>query len=61
MSETIDWVSALVALGHERVDEQSLDETLGVVLKAREDLDAMRGARVSDLLARAVTRSSGGA
>jgi len=59
VSETIDWVSALVALGHDRVDEEGIGETLGVVLKAREDVDAMRGSRVSELLARAVTRSSG--
>ena len=31
------------------VDEQGIGETLGVVLKAREDLDAMRGGRVSEL------------
>ena len=61
VSETIDWVSALVALGHERVDEQGMGETLGVVLKAREDVDAIRGVRVSELLARAASRATGGA
>jgi MoxR-like ATPase len=60
VSETIDWVSALVALGHDRVDEQGLGETIGVVLKAREDVEAMRGARVSELLARAAARTGGG-
>jgi len=60
VSETIDWVSALVALGHERVDEQGIGETLGVVLKAREDVDALRGARVNELLAKAAARASGG-
>jgi MoxR-like ATPase len=60
VSETIDWVSALVALGHDRVDEQGLGETIGVVLKAREDVEAMRGARVSELLARAAARTAGG-
>jgi MoxR-like ATPase len=43
VSETIDWVAALVALGHERVDEHGMAETLGVVLKAREDVEAIRG------------------
>jgi len=61
VSETIDWVSALVALGHERVNEEGIGETLGVVLKAREDVDAMRGGRVSELLARAAARPTGGA
>ena len=57
VSETIDWVSALAALGHDRVDEQGIGETLGVVLKAREDVDAV-GGRVSELLARASARLS---
>jgi MoxR-like ATPase len=61
VSETIDWVSALVALGHERVDEQGMGETLGVVLKAREDVEAMRGPRMGELLARAAARTAGGA
>ena len=61
MSETIDWVSALVALGHQRVDEQGMGETLGVVLKAREDVEAMRGVRASELLARAAARTAGSA
>ncbi|HET9268437.1 MAG TPA: hypothetical protein VFO31_09740, partial [Vicinamibacterales bacterium] len=61
VSETIDWASALVALGHDRVDAQGVGETLGVVLKAREDVDAMRGARVNELLARMAARVTGGA
>ena len=61
VSETIDWASALVALGHDRVDAQGIGETLGVVLKAREDVDAMRGARVNELLAKVAARVTGGA
>ena len=57
VSETIDWVSALVALGHDRLDEQGVGDTLGVVLKAREDVDAMRGGRVGELLSRATARA----
>ena len=59
VSETIDWVSALVALGHDRLDEQGVGDTLGVVLKAREDVDAMRGSRVAELLGRAAARTEG--
>ena len=61
VSETIDWASALVALGHDRVDAEGVGDTLGVVLKAREDVDAMRGARVNELLARMAARVTGGA
>jgi MoxR-like ATPase len=57
VSETIDWVSALVALDRETLDPDTLDETLGVVLKAREDLDALRGRRASELFDRALARS----
>jgi len=59
VSETIDWVNALVALDRETLDAESLDETLGVVLKAREDLDALRGGRAAELFDRAVARTKG--
>ena len=54
VSETLDWVAALVALDREALDPATIDETLGVVLKAREDIEAMRGDRLQRLLARAM-------
>ena len=45
VSETIDWAAALVALQHEQVTEAAIEDTIGVVLKAREDVDALRGGR----------------
>ena len=56
VSETIDWLSALVALDREALDPVSLDETIGVVLKAREDVEALRGRRATELLEHANTR-----
>jgi MoxR-like ATPase len=56
ISETLDWVAALVALDRQEVDAAALDDTLGVVLKAREDVDAMRGGRLSAALNRALAR-----
>jgi MoxR-like ATPase len=53
VSETLDWISALVALGRERLDPESAEETLGVLLKAREDIDSVRGATVAQLIAHA--------
>jgi len=38
----------------EALDPATIDETLGVVLKAREDIEAMRGDRLQRLLARAM-------
>jgi len=37
VAETIDWVNALARLGVERLDEETVAATLGVVLKYRED------------------------
>jgi MoxR-like ATPase len=57
VSETIDWVAALVALDRDTLDADAVAETLGVVLKAKEDLDALRGARAAELLDRAIARA----
>jgi MoxR-like ATPase len=56
VSETIDWVTALVALDRDTLDVAAIDETLGVVLKAKEDLEAVRGHRAAELLDRATAR-----
>src|SRR5206468_415996 len=57
VSETIDWVAALVALDRDTLDAAAVAETLGVVLKAKEDVDALRGARAAELLDRAIART----
>jgi MoxR-like ATPase len=56
VSETIDWVLALAALDRSSLDAAALDETLGVVLKAREDQEAVKG-RAAELLDRAMART----
>ena len=56
VSETIDWVTALVALDKDTLDAAAIDETLGVVLKAKEDLETVRGLRAAELLDRATAR-----
>jgi MoxR-like ATPase len=58
VSETIDWVTALVALDRDTLDADAIEETLGVVLKAKEDMEALRGRRALELLGRAVTRAA---
>ena len=58
VSETIDWVTALVALDRTTLDADAIEETLGVVLKAKEDLEALRGRRAAELLERAIARSA---
>src|SRR5688572_4142467 len=51
VSETLDWVAALTALDRDTLDATAADETLGVLLKAREDLDAIRGSKLAELIA----------
>jgi MoxR-like ATPase len=58
VSETIDWVTALVALDTDVLDARVIEETLGVVLKAKEDLETVRGLRASELLDRAMRRNT---
>jgi MoxR-like ATPase len=53
VSETLDWVAALAALGHDSVTPESADATLGVLLKSREDVDALRGGRLAALISHA--------
>lgn len=38
VAETLDWASALLALDRTRLDEQTVAETLGCILKYREDM-----------------------
>ena len=56
VSETLDWVSALVALDRHVLDADAVEQTLGVVLKAKEDIDAVRGEKLTQLLALATSR-----
>jgi len=53
VSETLDWVAALVALGKDALDEQAVDETLGILLKDHDDIESVRGARASVLVGHA--------
>jgi MoxR-like ATPase len=58
VSETIDWMAALVALDRDTLDADAVEETLGVVLKAKEDMEALRGSRAAELLDRAIARTA---
>ena len=54
ISETLDWAAALVALNREVLDADVIDETLGILLKNQEDIQAVRGERAGAILARAL-------
>ena len=52
VAETLDWVNALVALDREALDESVVEETLGALLKYRDDVDKVRGERARAVLER---------
>ena len=54
VSETLDWVAALVALDREELDQATIEQTLGLVLKNQEDIQAVKGERVQAMLNRAM-------
>jgi MoxR-like ATPase len=56
VSETIDWARALVELDAQTLDPAAVEQTLGVVLKAKDDIDAVRGERLAGILARVGAR-----
>ena len=55
VSETLDWVAALVALDKQELDAATIDRTLGIVLKTQEDMQNIRGEQIQQMLNRAKT------
>jgi MoxR-like ATPase len=51
VAETLDWASALMALGAPEVTPEVVDPTLGVLLKYEEDVRLVRGERAERILA----------
>ena len=58
VSETLDWAAALVALDRDELDADTVDETLGILLKNQEDIDTVRGERAKVMLTRALNRGT---
>ena len=52
VAETLDWITALVALDREALDEEVVEDTLGVILKYQDDVAHLRGERARQLLDR---------
>jgi MoxR-like ATPase len=52
IAEAIDWLAALGVLGVERLDAETVDETLGTVLKYSEDQEVVRAAGLEQLVSR---------
>ena len=53
VSETIDWVTAMIALGQAELDPEQVEPTLGALLKYHEDVSRVRSEGIEDLVAAA--------
>jgi MoxR-like ATPase len=56
IAETLDWARALLAMDRQELDEQTVDDTLGVLLKYQDDIQQVQG----DLARELVRRAHGG-
>jgi MoxR-like ATPase len=61
LSETIEWGRALLALDRLSLDAQSVDDTLGVLLKSQDDIARVRGSEAAQLLERITAGAAGAA
>jgi MoxR-like ATPase len=53
MAETLDWAQALLSLGTTALNNEAVDDTLGVILKYQEDVERVRGDQAEQLIERA--------
>ena len=61
LSETIEWGRALLALDRLSLDAQTVDDTLGVLLKSQDDIARVRGSEAARLLERITAGAAGAA
>ena len=58
VAETLDWTAALVSLNEQELEASVIDDTLGIMLKYHEDIQAVRGDQTRALLNRALNRGT---
>ena len=58
VAETLDWTAALVSLNERELSPSVIDDTLGVMLKYREDVQTVRGEQTRAILNRALHRGT---
>jgi MoxR-like ATPase len=57
VAESLDWITALVALDQQALDQRIVEETLGVILKYRDDVDKVKGGNAKAILERVSVRA----
>ena len=50
VAETLDWSAALLSLGKQRLDETTIEETLGCFVKSNEDIIKLKTGGISGIL-----------
>jgi len=60
MAETLDWANSLIALGSHELNDEVVEDTLGVILKYQEDVEKVRGEVSQRLVAQALRAESRG-
>jgi len=55
VAETIDWAQALVELNCVALDPQTIDSTLGVLLKYQDDISQIHGSEAAQILSEVQT------
>ncbi len=60
VSETLDWLSALLALNQTELNPEVIDDTLGLMLKYQDDIESVRGEPVRAMLERSKNRGPRG-
>ena len=58
ISETLDWLSALLAMNQTELDPSVIDDTLGMMLKYQDDIEAVKGEPVRSMLERSKNRGT---
>ena len=58
IAETLDWLNALIALDQETLSDQIVGDTLGVLLKYQDDIEAVQGLSAQRILARRAEASA---
>jgi MoxR-like ATPase len=56
VSETLDWMAALMALDQQELEPTVVSDTLGILLKQHDDIQTIRGERLEALVARSRAR-----
>ena len=60
VGETLDFIEGFHALGRQQMDPQTANQTLGVLLKERDDLDRIRTTGIDKIMARSQQQSAPG-